>query len=102
MTMRARPARAEPPVPPDPLAGLPVLFSLDQGSAVLGFSSAKGYRLALAGQFPGAVRLGTRWYVRREGLRRWLEGTSAEPAEPAAVAELPPPDAGGRRPLRAV
>jgi len=66
---------------------MPILMSLDQGSAVLGWSSAKGYRVASAGDFPGAVRLGRRWYVRREKLRRFLaDEPEPQPAEPTAAA----------------
>jgi hypothetical protein len=58
--------RVMPPYPP--------LVSLPEACGIAGLSRSVGYEWANAGQFPGAVHMNGRWYVRTTLLLRWLHG----------------------------
>lgn len=60
------------------------LLTIPQLRARYGGSPMTWYRRARAGELPGAVRLGNRWYVRRLVLEAWLAG---EDVGGGAVAE---------------
>ncbi len=53
------------------------LISVAEAAALVGVSEATGYRWVAAGELPGAVRVGGRWYVRRLVIETWLAGTQS-------------------------
>lgn len=56
-------------------------MTISECADALGCSERYLYELAKAGRLPGALRLGTRWLIRRDALERWLDSL-AQP-EPA-------------------
>lgn len=62
---------------------LAALLSMREAAAALGLKADTAADLARRGQFPGAVRLGGRWYVSRRQLALWLASAGA-PTEPAS------------------
>ena len=58
------------------------LISVSEAARLMGKSPSFAYTLARRGELPGAVKLGTRTYVRIACLSRWLAGDNPTPAEP--------------------
>jgi predicted site-specific integrase-resolvase len=52
----------------------PKLASVARAAKIAGISRSLAYCWARMGCLPGAVRIGSRWYVRCSVLERWLEG----------------------------
>jgi excisionase family DNA binding protein len=48
-------------------------LSISECADALGCSERYLYELAKTGRLPGALRLGSRWLVRRDTLERWLD-----------------------------
>lgn len=64
------------------LDALGVATDLKTAGAALGVSKAHAYRMAEAGEFPvRVIRVGGRWTVPTAGLREFLLGESAPPAD---------------------
>ena len=53
------------------------LLSVRQAGELPGITESTAYRCLNAGELPGAVRVGGRWYVRRAVLERWIAGGDA-------------------------
>jgi len=53
------------------------LLSVAEASDLAGVSEETVYGWVAAGELPGVMRVGGRWYVRRLMLETWLEGVSA-------------------------
>ena len=64
------------------------LASVSWAARTAGVSRSVAYCWARAGQLPGAVNLGGRWYVKTAVLRRWLEGLEGD-ADPSR-SDAPP------------
>ena len=82
-------------------------ISLKEAAAELGVSSEHVRRLAVAGQLPGAYRLGRRWLVHRERFTAFIEANFDHPAQdgdpPATVASVASASGGpGGRPSEEV
>jgi predicted DNA-binding transcriptional regulator AlpA len=62
----------------------PDLIRIPAASRRLGVHPDTGYKMARAGEFPGAVQIGSRWLVSVPRLERFLHG------EPEAAARSGP------------
>jgi predicted DNA-binding transcriptional regulator AlpA len=50
------------------------LISMQEAAERIGFSAATAYRLARAGEFEPALKIGARWFVSVPRLERYLHG----------------------------
>lgn len=55
----------------------PDLLTVPQAAAKLGLHPDSAYRLARAGKLPGAIQVGSRWYVSVPRLERHLHGEAS-------------------------
>lgn len=55
------------------------LLTIPQAALLAGISTNTAYRWLAAGELPGTVRAGGRWYVRRRVLESWLRGETELP-----------------------
>ena len=55
------------------------VMTINEAAKVLGVSPSGAYKLARAGELPGARRLGARWLVFRPALEAFLRGDEIPP-----------------------
>jgi excisionase family DNA binding protein len=67
---------AEPKLRPALIPADDNLFSLTDAATWLGVSRDQAYALARAGQFPGAIRVGSRWRVSRRRYDHVIHGSA--------------------------
>ena len=59
-----------------PRASRPIL-NMSEAASLIGVAKSTLYEWLQRGVLPGVVRVGRRYYVRREALERWLKGEVA-------------------------
>lgn len=64
---------------------------LDDLAERLGYSKRSLYRMAKAGQLPGAFKFRTRWMMEPEALEALLAGRAAPPGQPRSATAAGPP-----------